>query len=99
MSGGLRHVESVCQRGSKVKRLSTLGKIQTYPRPLVNNGSGPFHYPERSFHLTKGLYSVVLWTPMLEYCSNQMNQCLDCLLQKEHVVESGRGTISKHIET
>ena len=31
------------------------GKTQAYPRPLVNNGSGPFHCLERrSFHLTNG---------------------------------------------
>ena len=36
-------------------RICVLWKIQAHPRPLVNNGSGPFHCPERrSFHLTNG---------------------------------------------
>ena len=34
---------------------ASCGKIQAHPQLLVNNGSGPFHCPERrSFHLTNG---------------------------------------------
>ena len=41
--------------GTQIGESSSCGKIQAYPRPLVNNGSGPFHCPERrSFHLTNG---------------------------------------------
>ena len=58
MSGGLQHGESACP-GSKLENLHPV-EIQAHPRPLVNNGSGPFHCPEsRSFHLTNGFVFVV----------------------------------------
>ena len=39
-------------------RICILWKIQAHPRPLVNNGSGPFHCLERrSFHFTNGFVS------------------------------------------
>ena len=39
-------------------RICVLWKIQAHPRPLVNNGSGPFHCLERrSFHFTNGFVS------------------------------------------
>ena len=41
--------------GTQIGESASSGKIQAHPRPLVNNGSGPFHCPERrSFHLTNG---------------------------------------------
>ena len=41
--------------GTQIGESASCGKIQAYPRPLVNNGSGPFHCPERrSLHLTNG---------------------------------------------
>ena len=41
--------------GTQIGESASCGKIQAHPRPLINNGSGPFHCPERrSFHLTNG---------------------------------------------
>src|SRR5574340_52988 len=41
--------------GTQIGEFASCGKIQAHPRPLVNNGSGPFHCPERRFfHLTNG---------------------------------------------
>ena len=41
--------------GTQIGESVSCGKIQAYPRPLVNNGSGPFHCPERrSLHFTNG---------------------------------------------
>ena len=39
--------------GTQIGESASCGKIQAYPRLLVNNGSGPFHCPERrSLHFT-----------------------------------------------
>ena len=44
--------------GTQIGESASCGKIQAHPRPLVNNGSGPFHCPERrSFHFTNGFVS------------------------------------------
>ena len=41
--------------GTQIGESVSCGKIQAYPRPLLNNGSGPFHSPERrSLHFTNG---------------------------------------------
>ena len=41
--------------GTQIGKSASCGKMQAYPRPLVSNGSGPFHCPERRFfHLTNG---------------------------------------------
>ena len=41
--------------GTQIGESASSGKIQAHPRPLVNNGSGPSHCPEkRSFHLNNG---------------------------------------------
>ena len=41
--------------GTQIGESASCGKMQAYPRPLVSNGSGPFHCPERRFfHLTNG---------------------------------------------
>lgn len=39
----------------QIRESASCGKIQAYPQLLVNNESGPLHYPERrSFHFTNG---------------------------------------------
>ena len=41
--------------GTQIGESESCGKIQAYTRPLVNNGSGPFHCLERrSLHFTNG---------------------------------------------
>ena len=41
--------------GIQIGESATCGKIQAQPRPLINNGLGPFHCPERrSFRFTNG---------------------------------------------
>ena len=89
MSGGLRHDESVCQR-SKLENLRPVEK-QAYPRPLVNNGSGPLHCPERRFFHFNGFYFVVLGTNGEALLWLQMNQHSGYLLQREHAAGSGGG--------
>ena len=43
----------ICLSGIQSGESVSCGKLQAHPRPLVNNGSGPFHCPERrSFHFT-----------------------------------------------
>ena len=54
---GIRGAETwrINLSGTQIGESASCGKMQAYPRPLVNNGSGPFHCPERrSFHLTNG---------------------------------------------
>ena len=54
---GIRGAETwqINRSGTQIGESASCGKIQAYPRLLVNNGSGPFHCVERrSFHFTNG---------------------------------------------
>ena len=54
---GIRGAETwrISLSGTQLGESAFCGKIQAYPWPLVNNGSGPFHCPERrSLHFTSG---------------------------------------------
>ena len=57
VESGIRGAETlrINLSGTQIGESASCGKTQAYPRPLVNNESGPFHCPERrSFHLTNG---------------------------------------------
>ena len=56
--GNCNVVNQPVQDLSLSRESASCGKIQAHPRPLVNNGPGPFHCPERrSFHFTNGFVS------------------------------------------
>ena len=68
------------------------GKIQAYPQPLVSNGSGPFHCPERrSFYLTRGFVLCCFGVQCLSIAVTPNESVFRLFITKERVVESGEG--------
>ena len=68
------------------------GKIQAHPRPLVSNGSGPLHCPERRFfHLTRGFVLCCSGLQCRSIAVTPNESVFRLFITKECVVESGEG--------
>ena len=68
--------------GIQIGESASCGKIQTHPRPLVNNGSGPFHCPST---LPMALDFVALDTNGEALQLFWTNEHLNYLLRREYV--------------
>ena len=68
------------------------GKIQAHPWPLVSNGSGPFHCPERrSFYLTRGFVLCCSGLQCQSIAVTPNESVFRLFITKQRGVESGEG--------